>query len=230
VLTEPLTIAEKAVVQTRQIVTRLPWLNDYVLGHVQDSKANAVVLGAGAVGLLGSMVLVNSGFDTYVYALAQAPNPSSEVVKAIGGNYYSAGKIPEEAKKRLFGRIHVIYEATGASRLTFELMNLLAPNSLFIMTGVPSLKGPIEFDTDSLMRNIVLKNQIIFGTVNASSENYDSAIAHIGKFSKSWPESVRALITSRVPIEEAVDVLSKPQRGIKTIITFDGITGRVAAG
>ncbi|MFI5421521.1 MAG: glucose 1-dehydrogenase [Nitrososphaerales archaeon] len=231
VLTEPLTIAEKAREETLQIIKRLPWLTDEIVENSRrNSYPRAVVLGAGAVGLLAMMILVDGGFETYVYALAPSPNPSSEVVEAVGGSYHSQGKISRETKKRLFGHIHLVYEATGVSRLAFDVLKLLAPNSLFIMTGVPSLKGPAEIDTDFLMRNIVLKNQIILGTVNASSDNYDSAITHIGKFERKWPQTVRSLITKRVAIEDAVEVLTSPQRGIKTTITFNGTSrGGVAA-
>ena len=220
VLTEPLTIAEKARDQIRQIVRRLPWLIPYITEGTRRLPLTAVVLGAGPVGLLGAMTLIVAGCDTFVYALAPAPNPNSNIVEAIGGKYYSQGGIPVEEQKALFGHIHLIYEATGVSRLAFEAWKLLGPNSAFIFTGVPSLKGPIEVDTDLLMRNIVLKNQVVFGTVNASSENFDEAIRDIGVFHQRWPQALRALITSRSAPEEAPGVLLGNIGGIKNVITF----------
>ncbi len=225
VLTEPLTIAEKARDQIRQIARRLRWLiPDIPEDTPQDTRRlplTAVVLGAGPVGLLGAMTLMVAGCETFVYALAPAPNPNSNIVEAIGGKYFSQGKVPVEEQTALFGHIHLIYEATGVSRLAFEAWKLLGPNSIFIFTGVPSLKGPIEVDTDLLMRNIVLKNQIIFGTVNASAENFDEAIRDIGVFHRRWPEALGALITSRSAPEEAPGVLLGNIGGIKNVITFE---------
>jgi glucose 1-dehydrogenase len=221
VLTEPLTIAEKARDQIRQFVRRLPWLNAEIPKNMGRLPLTAVVLGAGPVGLLGAMTLRAAGCDTFVYALAPAPNPSSDIVEAIGGKYHSQGKVPVDAQKALFGHIHLIYEATGVSRLAFEAWKLLGPNSVFIFTGVPSLKGAIEVDADLLMRNIVLKNQIVFGTVNASSENFDEAIRDIGIFNQRWPQALRALITSRSSPEEAPGLLLGKIGGIKNVITFD---------
>ncbi len=220
VLTEPLTIAEKARDQIRQIVRRLPWLIPYIQEDSRRLPLTAVVLGAGPVGLLGAMTLMVAGCDTYVYALPPAPNPSSDIVEAIGGKYTSQGKVPVETQRALFGHIHLVYEATGVSRLAFEVLKLLGPNSVFIFTGVPSLKGPIEVDADLLMRNIVLKNQIVLGTVNASSENFDEAIKDIGIFHQRWPQALRALITSRSAPEEAPGVLLGNIGGIKNVITF----------
>ena len=225
VLTEPLTIAEKARDQIRQIARRLRWLiPDIPEDTPQDTRRlplTAVVLGAGPVGLLGAMTLIVAGCETFVYALAPAPNPNSNIVEAIGGKYFSQGKVPVEEQKALFGHIHLIYEATGVSRLAFEAWKLLGPNSIFIFTGVPSLIGPIEVDTDLLMRNIVLKNQIIFGTVNASAENFDEAIRDIGVFHQRWPQALGALITSRSAPEEAPGVLLGNIGGIKNVITFE---------
>jgi threonine dehydrogenase-like Zn-dependent dehydrogenase len=189
----------------------------------------AVVLGAGPVGLLGAMALIVAGCDTSVYALPPAPNPSSEIVEAIGGKYASQGKIPVETQQALFGRINLVYEATGASRLAFEVLKLLGPNSLFIFTGVPSLKGPIELDVDLLMRNIVLKNQVVFGTVNASRENFDTAIRDLGVFHQRWPSTLRALITSRSAPERAPGLLLGQMGGIKNVVTFDRVSGSSSA-
>jgi threonine dehydrogenase-like Zn-dependent dehydrogenase len=180
-----------------------------------------VILGAGPVGLLGAMTLMVTGWQTCVYALPPAPNPSSDIVEAIGGKYYSQGRIPLETQQALFGHIHLVYEATGVSRLAFEVLKLLGPNSMFVMTGVPALKGPIEVDADLLMRNIVLKNQVVFGTVNASSEDFDAAIRDIGVFHQRWPHALRALITSRSSPEEAPGLLLGNIGGIKNVITFD---------
>ena len=221
VLTEPFTIAEKAGDQIRQFVDRLPWLKHATPEEVRRYELTAVVLGAGPVGLLGAMKLLVAGFETFVYALPPAPNPSSDIVEAIGGKYYSQGKVPAETKQALFGHIHLIYEATGVSRLAFEVLKLLGPNSIFVMTGVPSLKAPIEVDADLLMRNIVLKNQVVFGTVNASAENFDAAIRDIGIFHQRWPGALRALITSRSAPEEAPGLLLGKIGGIKNVITFD---------
>ena len=221
VLTEPLTIAEKAGNQVRQLVDRLPWLKSLLQEEMRRYNPTAVVLGAGPVGLLGAMKLLVTSFETCVYALPPAPTPSSDIVEAIGGKYYSQGRIPLETKQALFGHIHLVYEATGVSRLAFEALKLLGPNSIFVMTGVPSLKAPIEVDADLLMRNIVLKNQLVFGTVNASAEDFDAAIRDIGIFHQRWPGALSALITSRSAPEEAPGLLLGKIGGIKNVITFD---------
>jgi threonine dehydrogenase-like Zn-dependent dehydrogenase len=221
VLVEPLTIAEKAKEQALQIQHRLRWINLDVARGAQGQKLKGAVLGAGPVGLLGALVLAVAGWETYVYALPPAPNPASAIVEAIGATYLSKGNISAEQREALFGNIDVVYEATGASSLAFEALQILGPYGLFIFTGVPGHHQPIEVDTDLLMRNIVLKNQVILGSVNADPEAFDAAIRDLDVFHKRWPDAARSLITRRSPVEDAQDVLLGKTGGIKNVISFE---------
>src|SRR5438128_12458502 len=80
VLVEPLTIAEKALIQLRQVQQRLPWAS--------ARKHRAVVLGAGPVGLLGAMALVTAGFETCVYS--KCSGPIAPLVESFGAKYIAA--------------------------------------------------------------------------------------------------------------------------------------------
>jgi len=120
---------------------------------------------------------------------------------------------------KIAGRIDLVYEAVGASNLAFQVMPCLAINGIFIFTGVPGRKEPMKVDTSLLMRNHVLKNQVIFGTVNAGPDAFMNAISDIGEFHRRWPEAVRAIITRRVPIDNAAQPLGGKLPGIKNVIS-----------
>jgi threonine dehydrogenase-like Zn-dependent dehydrogenase len=179
-----------------------------------------VVLGAGPVGLLGAMVLVSQGFQTFVYSQEPKPSPKSSVVESIGATYVSGQDTSLEQLAALVGNIDMVYEATGAASVSFQLMELLGTNGVFLFTGVPGRKGPIALDADLIMRNLVLKNQVVFGTVNANREAFEAAIADLGVFMKKWPQAVRALITQRYPMERYRDLLLGKVGGIKNVISI----------
>ena len=68
------------------------------------------------------------------------------------------------------------------------------------------------------MRNLVLNNQLMVGTVNAGRAAYEEGLEDLASFTRRFPEAVRDLITDRVPLAEARGaVLSRG--GIKTVIT-----------
>lgn len=215
VLTEPLTIAQKAMNELRAIHDRLPWTSG---GKFRDYKPRALILGAGPVGLLGAMSFVVEGFDTLVYSRSRKPNDKSNISETFGVPYISAEKHPVEELPKLVGQIDVVYEATGASRVSFEVINALGPNGVFVFTGVPGRKGPNPVDTDLLMRNIVLRNQLVLGTVNAGPDAFENAISALGEFEKRWPVALGSLITGRYPMEKARELLTGSSGGIKDVI------------
>jgi threonine dehydrogenase-like Zn-dependent dehydrogenase len=222
VLAEPLTIAEKALRQIDDVQARLPWVCRHELGKPAAYCHRAVVLGAGPVGLLGAMALAATGFEVTVYSREPAPNPKSELLAAIGARYVSAqDATPEQLAERV-GNIDVVYEASGASAVSFELMRVLGTNGVFVFTGVPGRKAPISLDADLLMKRMVLNNQVLFGTVNADRGAFESAIRHLEEFDARWPKPLRALVTGRFPLSAYESLLAGPASGIKNVIEIGG--------
>jgi len=211
VLVEPLTIAEKGVTQLWQVQKRLPWA-------APGQPHRALVLGGGPVGLLGAMKLVLEGFDTTVYSRTPAASDLADLVTSFGAKFVHAETATLADLAAQIGNIDVVYEAVGASSLAFETIPHLGTNGVFIFTGVPGRKGPISVDTDAIMRDCVLKNQMIFGTVNASLDSFAQAIADMGAFLERWPEAVRSLISQRYPMDQASGLLSGKPGGIKNVI------------
>jgi threonine dehydrogenase-like Zn-dependent dehydrogenase len=221
VLVEPLTIAEKALMQVDEVQQRLPWACPLVPGEPPSACHRAVVLGAGPVGLLGAMALRAAGYDTTVYSRERAPSPKSDLVAAIGAHYVSAETDSLARLADRVGNIDVVFEATGASRLSFEAMKVLGTNGVFVFTGVPGRKAPVEVDTDLIMRNLVLRNQVVLGTVNAGRAAFEAAIRDLETFLARWPDALRALLTGRFPLERHREILLGEATGIKNVLTLD---------
>ncbi len=219
ILTEPLTIAEKALIQVWQVQQRLPW-GPHPAGQKPGYRHKAVVLGAGPVGLLGMMVLLKAGFETYVYSLESSSSPLASLVTSVGAKYISSETSRPQDLNKQVGNIDLVYEATGVAQISFEVMEVLGANSVMVFTGIPGLKGPINVDADLIMRNLVLKNQVIFGTVNASQSAFENAIRDLGFFNEKWPKALRSLITGRYPLESYPEVLLGPKKGIKSVFSF----------
>jgi threonine dehydrogenase-like Zn-dependent dehydrogenase len=220
VLVEPLTIAEKAITQLWEVQRRLPWAVPLEPGEPPGHAHTAVVLGAGPVGLLGAMKLVLEGFRTTVYSKTRAGDSVADIVNAIGAKFVHAETASVSDLAAQTGNIDVVYEAVGASSLAFEVIEHLGTNGVFIFTGVPGRKAPISVDTDRIMRDAVLKNQMIFGTVNAPPESFADAIRDLGQFHTRWPQAVGSIITHRLPIDEVAEPLSGKLGGIKNVVAI----------
>jgi threonine dehydrogenase-like Zn-dependent dehydrogenase len=222
VLVEPLTIAEKALLQLWDLQARLPWACPHTDSNGKGHCHTAVVLGAGPVGLLGAMAFVAQGFDTFLYSAEPEDHWKAGLISSFGATFVSAQTHSIDQLRARVGNIDLAYEATGNSRVTFDLLRVLGTNGIFVMTGVPGHKGPTPVDTDGLMRSMVLKNQIILGTVNAGRDAFEAAIRDIGVFMSRWPDAVRALITGRHPVEAYRELLLGTPTGVKNVINFNG--------
>ena len=218
VLTEPLTIAEKGLAELDLIQKRLPWGTP---GQLAGYRHNALVLGAGPVGILGAMALVVRGYQTYVYSLETPDDPKAQLCASFGAQYLSAKEYTMDQAAVKIGNVDVMYEATGYSPLTFDAMRVLGINGVCVLTGIPGHKPPIPIDTDLLLRNMVLKNQVVVGTVNAPRLSFENAIADLEAFDQKFPAAIRNVISRRYAIDEHADLLLGKAPGIKNVISME---------
>jgi threonine dehydrogenase-like Zn-dependent dehydrogenase len=206
VLVEPLTIAEKAIFQVVDVQKRLP----------AEPGRKAVVLGAGPVGLLGAMALIVRGYETFVFARSPGDTPNARLAASIGATYVSGSQTDFDGLARRLGSIDLIYEAAGAVKPAFELLEHLGTNGICVLTGVPSL-SPVSAEVQRVMRNMVLKNQAVIGTVNAGRDAFEAAIRDLGVFQARWPDALLGLITGRFRLDDFRGLLLDKPAGIKSI-------------
>jgi threonine dehydrogenase-like Zn-dependent dehydrogenase len=106
-----------------------------------------------------------------------------------------------------FGDMDFIFEATGVAKLEFELLDALAINGIYVLTGIASGKRPVSIPGSELMQNMVLKNQIMLGSVNAGKVHYIKAVEELGNIKKQFGTLINELITERVGFNHFRDVL-----------------------
>lgn len=210
VLIEPLTVAAKAAVDLDAILRRYPW---------EPFGLRALVLGAGPIGLLSAMMLIGRNTTTFVYSREAADSDRAALARSFGAEYVSAADTPLSDLPARVGNADIIFEAAGPSKVAFGALRALAPNGVCILSGIPGGHAPIEIDLDGIMRNIVLKNQVLFGTVNASRAAFEGAVRQLEQFMALFPGAVRGLITHHVRLEDALELLHRPS-GIKQVVTF----------
>ena len=220
VMAEPLTIAEKGLTQAWEVQKRLTWEHHNRDGKGRGHGRNAVVLGAGPIGLLGAMKLLIEGFRVVIYSRSPKPNFKADIAESIGAEYISSKEVGVDDLAKRIGNIDLVYEAVGEAHVSFEVMRVLGINGVYIFTGIPAERPAFPVYADNIMRNITLKNQAIVGTVNASPQAFIDAIRDLGEFKKRWPGAMKALITGRHSIDAHRELLLGKATGIKNVISF----------
>jgi glucose 1-dehydrogenase len=220
VLVEPLTVAEKGLEQVWQVQKRLPWIRKNAPADARGTGLRAVVLGAGPIGILGAMALVRHGFETYVYSRSKKPNAKADLVESFGAKYISSESVTVDQLAEQVGNIDLVYEAVGLSKIAYDVMRVLGMNGVYVFTGIPAPRAPIPVEADNIMRNMVLKNQAVVGTVNADKKAFEDAINDLGIFMKRWPNALKSLITGRYTLDSYKELLLGDKSGIKNVIAL----------
>ena len=208
VLAEPLTVVTKAANQAHAIFDRLAY---------EPGPQRGLVLGAGPIGLLCAMVLVADGFETVVYSRDSDESKQAQLVRSLGAQYMSSTSNPIEGLAKGSGQFDVILEAVGFAPLMLAATQMLKANGVLALTGFPPEAATVELNAGRVLRDLVLGNKVVFGTVNAGRGDHLSAIQHLEQFMVLFPESLRKLITDRVPLNEVPQILTQ-KRGIKSVV------------
>jgi threonine dehydrogenase-like Zn-dependent dehydrogenase len=207
VLVEPLSVVTKAGNQARAVFDRVRY---------DPGPQRGLVLGAGPIGLLGAMALVADGFETLVYSRDSEESRQADLVRSLGARYASATAAPIESLAEGSGGFDLVFEAVGFAPLMMAATQMLRRNGVLALTGVPHEAATAELNGRAI-RDLVLRNKAIFGTVNAGRIDHLSAIQHLEQFMVLFPDSVRKLITDRVPLDEVPQILTQ-KRGIKSVV------------
>jgi len=93
----------------------------------------------------------------------------------------------------------VVIECTGVGRLVFEVLACTAPAGIVCLTGVSSGGRDLRVDAASLNRELVLENDVVFGSVDANAGHYRAGVDALARADAGW---LARLVTRRVPLEE----------------------------
>ena len=205
VLTEPMSVGEKAIDEAVRIqVSRMPGVNYKT--WLQGKKA--LVVGLGPIGLLGAVILRLRGATVFGMDIQDEATARPTLLKALGGTYIDGRQTKATDIDDKFGKFDFIFEATGVAQLEIDLIDALGINGAYVLTGIPSGNRPVTMDAAVLMQQLVLKNQIVVGSVNASYDHYSMAVADIVKAAKVYPEVINKIITDRHPYTDFQEVLA----------------------
>lgn len=218
VLTEPMSVSAKAIDEAQKIqAARLPGIN--ARNWLEGKKV--LVAGLGAIGLLAAFSLKLRGAEIYGLDVVDENTSRPQLFKKIGGKYIDGRKTATSSIDEQYGEMHLIFEATGIAKLEFQLIDALGINGIYILTGIPEGERPVCILGSSLMQQMVLKNQILLGSVNASVAHYALAIEDLEKAKNQWQGAIGEVITTIHPYQEFKEALSHHKTSeIKTVLSW----------
>jgi threonine dehydrogenase-like Zn-dependent dehydrogenase len=202
VLTEPASVVAKAWEQ---------------IGRVKQQACRpletVLVTGAGPIGLLAALLAVQQSYRVHVLDLA-TDGPKPALAAALGARYHS-GSVREACGE---AQADIIVECTGAPEVVLEAVQSTAPGAIVCLTGVAPRGRAWPVDVGAINDDVVLKNDVVVGSVNANRRHFDAAAQALGRADRDWLDG---LITRRVGVDRWADALERRPDDIKTVVEFD---------
>lgn len=196
VLVEPASILTKAWEQVDQVGAR-SWF----------APRHVLVTGAGPIGLLAALIAKQRGYDVHVLDRVM-DGPKPELVRALGGTYLTdlaqLDVVPD-----------VVIEATGAGQLVFDCASLLPPAGVMCLAGIHPGPATVNVQLDALVRQLVVRNAALVGTVNAGKRHYAGAVDVLLAADRAWLEG---LVTRSVPLSDWPAALVREPDDIKVVV------------
>ena len=195
VLMEPLSIVEKAIDEVLRVqIVRCPeaaTTPDWLFGR------RCLVAGLGPVGLLAAMVLRLRGGEVYGLDVVDSASARPTWLSGIGGHYVDGRQVPAEQFETQIGAMDLVLDASGIPDLEFNLLDALAPNGAYVLTGIPGGDRPLQIPGAALVRQLVLDNQIMLGSVNAARGHFQIGASDLDQARLRWGAHLDGLITQR---------------------------------
>ena len=136
--------------------------------------------------------------------------PKPALVKELGATYHT-GRIADIGVQP-----DIVLECTGVSTLVQEAVAAASPGAIICLTGV----GPAQATSRSgvtLATEAVLKNLVIFGSVNANRRHYYRAAKALAAADPAW---LAQLVTRRVPLRRRDAGMQRRPDDIKVLVEF----------
>ncbi|MFL5928910.1 MAG: hypothetical protein ACJ77E_18420, partial [Gaiellaceae bacterium] len=200
VLAEPTSICARALRHARAIGDRQPW-----------ELRRALVIGAGAVGLLSTVLLRLDGVEVWTASV----EPASELADAVGARYVSIADPPFSE----LGSFDLVVEATGNAQVMAETLGLLRRSGVACLLGIDPRRQTLTIDGPTLALDTILENRVLFGSVNAQRQDWVAAVDAIERASRRWRDALEAFIGLRVPLDGFAEAFA--YRGGKATLVLD---------
>ena len=219
VLMEPLSVVEKAIEEALRVqIVRCP---DAATTPDWFHGRRCLVAGLGPVGLLASMVLRLRGGEVYGLDVVDSNTARPRWLAGIGGTYIEGREVPADQVEKKIGAMDFILDASGIAELEFNLLDALALNGIYVLTGIPGGDRPLQLPGAELIRQLVLENQVMLGSVNAARGHFQMAADDLAQGHLRWGAQIAGLITHRYSWDRFAGLMDQhPSDAIKEVIEW----------
>ena len=150
------------------------------------------------------------GLDVHVLDRIES-GAKPEVVRALGATYH-AGALSD-----IDFQPDIIIECTGVGQVIVDSIHSISPGGVVCLTGVGSGGRTVGLAAADTASNIVLRNNVVVGSVNANKRHWYKAAQLLSRTDHTW---LALLLTRREPLAEFKRALARQPDDIKVVVQF----------
>jgi threonine dehydrogenase-like Zn-dependent dehydrogenase len=150
------------------------------------------------------------GLEVHVLDRVES-GPKPELVQSLGAIYH-AGSVAGIGFEP-----DIIVECTGVGEIIVASIQAIAPGGIVCLTGVGGGGPATSLLSGDLAADVVLRNNIVVGSVNANKRHWYKASQALARADRSW---LGRLITRREKPDRFREALTRQPNDIKTVIQF----------
>jgi len=208
VLAEPASVCTRALRHVDAVGHRQHW-----------SRRRALVLGAGAIGMLATYFLRLDGAEVWTAALEPAGSAKAELVLASGAEYVPAGETSPTVLADAVGGFDLVIAAVPDAQTLLDSVALLRRNGVACLLGLDGRPQRVEVDGPVIGVDAILQNRAVFGSVNARRDDWQAAVDLLDRARARWPAELEAFVGRRVPLDAFADAFAFD--GVKATLVLE---------
>jgi threonine dehydrogenase-like Zn-dependent dehydrogenase len=202
VLLEPTTVVAKAWEQIAAVGQRAFW-----------EPRTVLVTGAGPIGLLAALVSMQHGLEVHMLDRMES-GTKPDLVRALGATYHFG------AIKDVGFEPDVIVECTGVGQVIADAIQCVGAGGIVCLTGVGSGGRTVGLATADVAAAMVLRNNVVVGSVNANKRHWYKAGEALVRADRSW---LARLISRSERPQDFARALDRKADDIKVVVQFGGV-------
>ena len=208
VLAEPTSICERSIRHARMIGGRQPW-----------QLERALVVGAGAIGVIATYLLRLAGVEVWTASLERG----NDLVTASGAHYVSTNEMPLAELRKETGGFDLVISAVPDAQLMADSLGLLRRSGVACLLGIDGREQKVAIDGPVIGLDAILENRVLFGSVNAHHQDWLAAVESLDRARKRWPEELEAFVGLRVPLDRFQEAFDY-RGGVKATLVLQDST------
>lgn len=216
ILTEPLSVVEKgcneALVLQQARLSADTWT---------AKPPRVLVTGLGPIGFAGVLACAARGWPVSVYGRDPDDSFRATLARQLGGHYLSS---PQELSGIADIEQHgydLVLECTGSDEVMLTAAQAMRSRAVMAWLGSERTPREKSFNIGRLMRDGLIRNQLVIGCVNSAPRDFADALRHLGQLRQTHGDALRKIITERVsPKESLWHYTHRRPQGIKVVLEY----------